>query len=566
MKYQNYPIECYEDLRQMLRASAEKYGKKPLFLQKENGSYRSYSYKRYYADVCGLGTALCERGFAGKRIVLMGENCYAWATAYMAVACGVGVVIPLDAELSAEETARLALMADADAVICSDALLPRFLKLDEKIVRIPFSKLPLMIAWGKQQIKDGKTSYIKAKIEPRELCALLFPSGVTGETRGVMLSHYNLCFNVSEICRMVYIDENDVFLSVLPLHHIYECTCGFLCQIQRGCTVAFAEGLRFVGRNLKEVRPTVMNCVPSMVDGMYRRLWENIRRCGAEESVRRVIGASNTIPNPKLRLMAKRQSFASIHKSFGGRLRLMITGGALADPDTLRGMRELGILVLQGYGMTECAPVVALNRDTCYKDDAVGLPTPNTLLDIANMQEDGVGEIRYRGDSVMLGYYRMPELTASVIRDGWYYTGDLGYLDSDGFLHLIGRKRNVISGADGKKIFPEEIEAMLKRSELVLEAVVVGYPNPQGGDSHIVALIYPNRARIAEIAGGETSEAHVENVVHRVIAEVNGELPTYKRIETFLLRSREFPKTAMRKIKRAGLAEEAFASYLQKND
>ena len=157
MKYQNYPIECYEDLRQMLRASAEKYGKKPLFLQKENGSYRSYSYQRFYADVCGLGTALFERGFAGKRIVLMGENCYAWALTYMAIACGVGVVIPLDAELSADEAERLATMADADAVICSDALLSRFSKLRERTVRIPFSKLPLMIRWGKQQIKDGET-------------------------------------------------------------------------------------------------------------------------------------------------------------------------------------------------------------------------------------------------------------------------------------------------------------------------------------------------------------------------------------------------------------------------
>ena len=328
--------------------------------------------------------------------------------------------------------------------------------------------------------------------------------------------------------------------------------------------MAFAEGLRFVGRNLKEVRPTVMNCVPSMIDGMYRRLWENIRRCGAEESVRRVIAATNTVPNPKLRLKAKRQSFASLHKSFGGRLRMMITGGALADPDTLKGMRELGILVLQGYGMTECAPVVALNRDTCYKDDAVGLPTPNTLLDIADMQEDGIGEIRYRGDSVMLGYYRMPELTASVIRAGWYYTGDLGYLDSDGFLHLIGRKRNVISCAGGKKIFPEEIEAMLRRSELILEAITVGYPNTEGGDPHIVALIYPNRTRLSEIVGGEVSEAYVENAMRRVVAEVNGELPIYKRIETFLLRDREFPKTATRKIKRAGLAEEAFASYLRR--
>ena len=564
MKYQNYPVECYDNLKQMLKASAKKYGEKTLFMQKENGAYRHYSYADYWADVNGLGTVLLGMDLRGKQILLIGENCYAWVTAYMAVTCGVGTVVPLDAELSAEEIARIAAISGAEAVIFSDSLLPKLSKLGEQVKKIPFSSLPKYTALGKKQIKSGDHVYLRANPEPREMCAMLFPSGVTGEMRGVMLSHHNLCFNLSEVCRMVYIDERDVFLSVLPLHHVYECTCGFLCQVYRGCTVAFSEGLKFLGKNMKEVHPTVMNCVPSMLDGMHQRVWAHIRGIGAEEKVRRMIDVTNAIPNPKLRMTAKKRAFSAIHRSFGGSLRLLITGGASASPDVLKGFRDLGILALQGYGMTECSPVVALNRDTCYRDDSAGIPTPNGLLDIADMQDDGVGEIRYRGDSVMLGYYGMPELTREVIHDGWYYTGDMGYLDSDGFLHITGRKRNVIRRTDGKTVFPEELELALCRSAFVAEAVVVGYSDPRGGEPHIVALLHADFRHVHEVFGKDVTQAQLENALRRAVAEANGSLPDYKRIETFLIREQEFPKTATRKIRRAGLAEAAYAEYRNK--
>ncbi len=565
MKYRNYSVDCYDDLRQMLRASVKTFGAKTLFMQKKDGKYRSVSYAKYYTDVNGLGTALLGMGLAGKKIILMGENCYAWAVAYMAVVCGVGTVVPLDAELTAKEAAHLAAFCEADAVICADSHLDKFISLGEHVRKIPFSALKKWIQWGSDRVRAGDRSYFDAEIHSRETCAILFPSGGCEDVRGVMLSHRNLCFNVSEISQMVYVDEKDTFLSVLPLHHIYECTCGFLCPISRGCAIAFSDGLQSLGRMLKEVSPTVVICVPSVIDGMYERIWRHIEDCQATDQIRRMIAVTNSIPNLKAALAAKKKAFSAIHNSFGGKLRLLISGGASATADTVKGFRELGIPVLQGYGMTECSPVVALNRDTCFRDDSVGLCTPNALLDIAEMQEDGTGEIRYRGDGVMVGYYKMPEQTRAVIRDGWFYTGDMGYLDSDGFLYVTGRKKNAIDLGDGRLLFPEELEIALCSSLYIKEAIVVNYPDERDHSTHIVALIFPNQDALKETYGEAVSETQIDNALRRVLAEVNGALPPYKRIETFLIRDKEFPKTSTRKIRRAGLAEESFAAWRERN-
>ena len=235
-----------------------------------------------------------------------------------------------------------------------------------------------------------------------------------------------------------------------------------------------------------------MICVPSMLDGMYHRLWKHLEERRAADQVRRMIAVTNSIPNMKSKLNAKRMAFSSIHNSFGGKLRLLISGGSQATSDTVKGFRDLGISVLQGYGITECSPVIALNRDTCFKDDSVGLCTPNALLDIADMQEDGVGEIRYRGDGVMVGYYQRPELTREVIHDGWFYTGDMGYLDEDGFLYVTGRKQNAIALSDGQKIFPEELERILCRSAYVKESVVVGYSDKKNNTTHMITFTNKN--------------------------------------------------------------------------
>ena len=562
--YQNYETELFDDLKQMLHASAERFGDKTLFMEKRGGEYQKTSFRRYCNDVDALGTTLCAKGLSGKRVIVTGENCYHWVLAYMAVICGVGVVVPVDKEIPAEEMANIARVCEASAVIFSSKLEAKIGAIDASVERISFDELDDLIRDGKRLIASGDRAYLDAEIDPHVLASLIFTSGTTGVSKGVMLSHRNICFNLSEMCRMVYIDDKDTFLSVLPLHHTYECTCGFLCQVYRGCTVAFSEGLRHITRNMQEIHPTMMLCVPLLIETMYNKVWANIRKQKMEKKVRLAIKATNAIPNARLRLAAKRRVFAEIHKSFGGNLRILISGGASVDPTVLKGLRDLGIFSVQGYGLTECAPIAALNRDTFYNDRSAGMATPNTLLDIYDVQDDGTGEIRYKGDNVMLGYYNQPEMTAEVIRDGWFYTGDLGYMDNDGFLFITGRKKNVIVTANGKNIFPEELETYLGRTPFVKESVVVGYINPKKKDYDVVAIIHPDYERAEETFGKGYTADMLDLELRKAVAEVNGIVQSYKRIETFVIRHEEFPKNTSRKIKRAGVADEAYADYLAK--
>ncbi|MBQ8432592.1 MAG: AMP-binding protein [Clostridia bacterium] len=562
--YENYETTVYENLRQMYHAGAERYGEKILFLEKRDDVYEGVSFAAYSDDVDALGTALCARGLHGKRILITGENCYAWVVSYMAVICGVGVVVPVDKEIPAEEIANIARISGAAAVIHSPKCAPKLEGIDPAVERISFEALDGLIRAGRTLLEKGDRRYLDSVIDANAMSALLFTSGTTGVSKGVMLSHRNLCFNLSEMCQMIHIDHKDVFLSVLPLHHAYECTCGFLCPVYRGSTVAFSEGLRYITRNMQEVKPTVILCVPLLLETMYHKVWANIRKKGLENKVRSVIRLTNALPTEGMRLSAKRKLFAEIHRTFGGKLRMMISGGAAVDPQILQGLRDLGIYAYQGYGLTECAPLAALNRDRFYNDASAGLATPNALLDIVDMQEDGTGEVRYKGDNVMLGYFEQPELTAEVLRDGWFYTGDLGYMDEHGFLFLTGRKKNVIVTAKGKNIFPEELETYLGRTPFVQESVVVGYLNPKKKDYDIVALIYPDREQLEASFGPAVTRQQIEDTMKRAICEVNSIVQSYKRIETFVLWEEEFPKNTSKKIKRAGLADLAYAAYLER--
>lgn len=552
-KYRNYEVPSYGTLKKMLSASVEKFADRPAFHEKREGTWHQKTYREYGADVNALGTELLARGFGGKRIIVTGVNCYAWAVTYMAVVCGVGVIVPVDKEIPAEELANIASVSEASLVIYGAKSAEKVEQIDPSVERYSFAKLEELIRAGKRRLAAGDRSYLDAVIDPDIMSVLIFTSGTTGVSKGVMLSHHNLCFDIYEARQMLYCDERDVLLSVLPLHHVYECTCGFLAIIWSGCSIAFSEGVRYISRNMQEIHPTVVMCVPLLLETLYNKLWVNIRKQGLEKQVRALIKVTNALPSERARMTAKKSVFRAIHKNFGGKLRLMVSGGAAVDPEILRGLRDLGILAIQGYGLTECAPLAAINRDTYYRDSAAGLATPNMILDIYDIQEDGTGEIRLRGENVMLGYYRMPELTAEVKRDGWFYTGDLGYLDEDGFLHITGRKKNVIVTANGKNVFPEELETYLCRSPFVAEAVVVGIENEKKKDLDVVALIYPNAAHLEEVHGKGFTEEQVRTELTRAVDEVNASVQSYKRIVRFVRVAEEFPKNASRKIRRMGL-------------
>lgn len=554
--YQNYRTEHFANLRDMYRASAQQFGDAPLFMQKENGAYHSYTYHQFASDVEALGTSLCKKGLHKAHVLIVGENCYQWILSYMAVICGVGVVVPTDSARTAEGLAEIAKTADATAVIYSEKVASKLGQLDAGIVKICFSELSALIAEGRALIGAGDRSYTNAPIDPNAMSALLFTSGTSGQSKGVMLSHANICANLTEMCQMVSIDQNDIFLSILPMHHAFECTCGVLVPISRGATVAFAESLRRVMQNMQEVSPTVINCVPMFVETVYQKIWANIRRQGLQKRVRMLIKITGALRPESVRTASRRRVFAAIHKSLGGKLRMMISCGAAANPEVLRGMREFGITAIQSYGLTECAPLAAINRDTFYNDRSAGTATPGGLLDIYDIQRDGTGEIRYKGANVMLGYYKMPERTQKVLRDGWLYTGDLGHLDENGFLYVTGRKKNVIVTAEGKHVFPEELELLLTSSPYVKDAVVIGILNEQKHDYDIVAIIHPDIPHTMEVYGKDYTEEQLDLELKKAISEVNAQVDKHKRITTHILRPDGFVKNTSGKINRAPIIAE----------
>ena len=557
----NYPSKVYPDLRHLYRESVETYHDRILFRQKGNGEYRDITYRKFGNDVEALGTELCARGLSGAHIMLVGENCYSWACAYLSVVCGVGVIVPADKDASPEQLAKIAMRADVTAVIHSSECAQKLSLLPKSITRISFEEIATMTELGAKRVFMGDRTYLDAEINEDEMRVLIFTSGITGEPKGVMLSHQNICFGLAEICKMIKITKHDRFLSVLPLHYTYECTCGFLCPMYRGATVIFAEGIRHIAKSMRETQPTVFLSVPLLVETLYEKLWEAFEKRGEAKKVRRLIALSNTPLDNAYRTALKRHMLSKVLRIFGGNLRMIITAGYAVNPDVLRGYRNLGIHVLHGYALTECTPMAAINRDNAFRNDSVGLALPNTLLDIYDVQPDGRGEIRFRGRNLMLGYYKQPELTAKTVRAGWFYTGDLGYIDKNGFLYVTGRKKNIIPGFGGKNIYPEELEEKLIASPYIKEALVTGYPNEETNGYDIVAIIHPSYRDIVETYGKNFARSQLDFEMKQAIAELNATLPRHKHITGYVVRKEPFQRNSSRKIIRAGVAEAAYTEY-----
>ena len=563
-KYKLYNSEKVHDLREMIENSSIRYPNKTAFLQKVDGKYRPVSYIRFKNDIDSFGTALASRGFAGKRIIVLGENCYSWCLSYMTVVCGLGVVVPVDKEIPAEEVANIAKISEAALIIYSKKYEAKLEHLPESVERVSFDEIISYVIDGADLLAQGNKDYIERSIDRDALCSLIFTSGTTGVSKGVMLSQRNICATIEGLAKMVYIDTTDTALSVLPLHHVYECTCGFIYPLYRGATIAFSEGVRYIMRNVKEVSPTKMLCVPLLIETMYRKIWSNIRKKGIENKVKTVIAVTNKIQPYSARMAAKRKMFAEIHESFGGKLQLLVSGGAPIDPEIIKGMRDFGLNIIQGYGLTESAPLAAVNHDKFFSDRSAGLTLPGGEIKIIDKQDDGTGEICYRGDNVMLGYYGRPDLTAEVKRNGWLYTGDIGFVDDNGFLVITGRKKNVIVKNNGKNVFPEELEAYIARDPMVGDAVVLGIMNEKKKDYDIVAAIYPDADYAKEALGAGYKAEDVEAHIKAVVDNVNSIVQTYKRMDVVIVTDTEFPKNSSKKIKRFEVPAMLMDKYLEK--
>mgnify|MGYP000849548044 FL=1 len=564
MNYEHlYAVRPIKDLRDMLISSVELYGDKAAFLAKKKNhpDYFPITYKQYKSDVDAMGTVLCHLGLKGGKIALIGENRYDWSTSYLAIVNGTGIVVPLDKELPQNEIETLIDRSKADAIIYSGSVgekieglirkstsIRYFISMDQEQDQENILSYQLLLEKGHRLLKEGNRDFLDAVIDTDVMNMLLFTSGTTEMAKAVMLSHKNISENLMNMCSMLYIDERDVFLSVLPIHHTYECTCGFLCQLYRGSTIAYCEGLRHIVKNVKESKCTVMLGVPLIFESMYRQIMNQAVKQKGKKAIKFAIGLSNALR--AVHIDIRQKLFKQIHEALGGDIRLFISGAAGIDPQVAKGFREIGFNLVQGYGLTECAPIVALNRDVNYKDDAAGLPLPNLQVETHEPDEDGIGEIKCKGSSVMLGYYENPEATGKVIRDGWFYTGDLGFIDREGFVHITGRKKNVIITGNGKNVFPEEIETILNRSPYVKESLVYG-KGDSDGDTVICVRIVPETEKInEEIEQGTAPGATVEEIIGHEIKKVNQQLVSYKHIKNFALQEEEFIKTTTKKIKR----------------
>ena len=561
-KHKLYECAPIHDLREMMDKTCKRHGARTLFLAKEGDGLVAHTYSDFNYDVSTLRVALARRGLLGKRIIVMGENCYAWCVAYMAAVSGLGVAVPVDKDIPVEELKNIAKISGAGAIVYSERYADKAAVAGKRIQKISFGEA-LELCGGKFAMEEY-AALAERSVDSDDMAVLLFTSGTTGVSKGVMLSHRNICCNLENLPELVKIDESDVALSVLPLHHVYECTAGFLYPMSRGACIAFSEGVRYVMKNMREMRPTKMICVPLLLETMYNKIWHNIRKKGIESKVRGIIKATELVRPESARMALKRKIFAEIHGSFGGRLDLLVSGGAPIDPKVISGLREFGFNVIQGYGLTECAPLAAVNPQSAPKDHSAGVVLPGGELKIVGADDNGVGEICYRGDNVMMGYYKMPEETAAVKKNGWLHTGDLGYIDGDGYLVITGRKKNVIVTANGKNIFPEELETYLGRSPYVSECAVLGIMNDKKGDYDVVAVIYPDFAHARDVLAEYASDAMVYEKLGEEVEKVNAAVQAYKRIGTVIMCKEELPKNSSRKIKRVGLADLVMDEYLAK--
>ena len=539
------------DLRELLLDRACRYGTKSAVREKTDGIYQDISFARLATEAEALAAVLSAHFGAGDRVLIIGENSYRWALSFFALTFLGAVPVPVDAMIRLKDLAEIARKTQAVGVLHSPTE-RRKKKTFTGLHAVCFDRYDLMIAEGKRRLTEG-TFFEAADVSPNATAAIFFTPGAT---KGVMLSHTNILACVGHFTNAMAIGQEDVFLSHLPLSHSYECVCGLITPLYLGATVAFSEGLSHLMRNMREVHPTCMVTLPFIAEAIYHKIWQRIVRAGRETRVRRRIAISDPVRPLSVRQSLKERLLAVERSCVGGSLeRLVVLGGGM-DVVAQKGLRQLGIFTVQGYGVTECAGLAALNRDGNYRDGTAGLPFDDTMIDIYNEQPDGSGEIRYKGKNVMQGYLDDPALTDAVLRGGWYYTGDIGRVDEAGFLHVLGRRQNCIETAGGLLICPEELERLLCQSPFIKEAVVVGVLNPETRDSEPVALIVTDADHLTETFGEDLAAEDPEIAVDEWIAHVNGSLAPYQQIGFYTLRTKPFPKDAGGRVYRAKLARE----------
>ena len=553
----------YKNLKEMLEKSGQMYGDRPAYLFKteEPEKFKEISHKQFREEINYLGTALIDMGLKDKRIAVISENRYEWGLAYFATVAGTGIVVPLDKALPDNEIENLIIRSEVEAIFYSSkydkvmkeireknsANIKFFISMDlDKHTNGIYSQTEL-VSRGKELIENGNKEFLEAKIDEEAMGIMLFTSGTTAMSKAVMLSHKNLCSNLFDIASTIKVDEKDVFLSFLPLHHTFECTTGFIYPISKGSAIAFCEGIRHIADNIKEYRVTAMVSVPILFENMYKKVMKNIEKKGKLETVKKGIKISQFLL--KIGIDIRRKLFKEIHDNLGGRLRLFVAGGAALDPEAEKGFNELGIAMYQGYGLTESSPVISAEDDKYRRLGSIGKAFPSIDVKIVEPNEEGVGELVAKGPSIMLGYYHNEEATKETIdEEGWLHTGDLAKIDKDGFIFISGRKKFVIVLKNGKNIYPEELETLVNKIEGIKESFVYGKPEEDGDYKICAKIVYDKE--VAEEIFGTLEEEILREKIWQEIKKVNKTMPAYKYIREISITDEELIKTTTQKIKR----------------
>ena len=567
----NYPIyktTFIDDMRSLVEEAAQNFSDSTAISYKEkywDKEVRKVSFTQWRDDVRNLGTALIANGLREENIAIVGENSYGWCCSFFSVMAIGSVTVPVDKELPVEDIDGIITTTGCKAVIFGKSAEA---KVKEILRNGGFKSVEILISAaaessvatadlagrklttlaqlqerGEQLYKDGDNSYYDYKIDTNRLASIVFTSGTTGKGKGVMLSQANIGLDMT--LGMYNFDITRKTLHVLPPHHTFGSTVNYVGHLSQGCEVYISSGLKHVSEEIKEQQPTHLILVPAFLEAMNKKIWATARKTGKEGLLKMMMKVSDLLR--KVGIDVRRKLFSSVLSAFGGKLELVICGGAKLDEDIIRTFDSLGITILNGYGITECAPLISANRNKYRKPGSVGTPILACRVKIDNPDENGEGEICVKGPNVMLGYYNNPEATAEVFdKDGFFHTGDYGKLDEEGWIYITGRKKNLIILSNGKNVYPEEIEADLQKVEGVSEVVVyAGESRVQKDKITIVAEIYPDAELLAD-KGVSDLQAYFEGQV-RIL---NAKMPSYKAVKHVKLRNVEFQKNTSRKITR----------------
>ena len=556
-----YEAERFDNIRDIINNSVKLYGDHVAFKVKNKKgkevTYTEITYTDFQKDIHEFGTGLVKLGYKGKKIAVIGKNSYDWALTYVSVICGVGVIVPLDKGLPEAEI-ELSLKRSGAEVIVFDK------DYEESIAKIMqnettslkqgicmhetnlagFSCIDEVKKIGKAELEQGNREYLNAKIDNKKMATIIFTSGTTSLAKAVMLSHYNIASNIYDMQLVEYIATDDINMAFLPFHHTFGST-GLLLFLSRGATNVFCDGLRYIQDNLKEYKVSCFVCVPLLIEAMYKKIMLQIEKQGKMKKFQFGLKLSKFLL--KFKIDIRKKLFKEILDNLGGNLRFVVSGASAIDKNVAQGFNDLGILTVQGYGLTETSPVLVAETAKAIRYGSIGIPLPEVEIKIDNPNEEGIGEIIAKGPNVMLGYYEDEENTNKVIKDGWFHTGDLAYQDKDGFIFITGRQKNVIVLKNGKNVYPEELELLINNLPYVAESMVFGLPKD---DDLVVSVKIVYNEIYVKQKYGNISEEELKEIIWKDVKEINSKLTTYKHIKHLVITNEPMIKTTTAKVKR----------------